>query len=569
MKRKIWMSVGCVMLAGLAGCQGGKKTVAESCWREAQKAQDFSGYVEENADRLDVEALKKEADAPESTLSQQFKAAALLAALEEQKSDGEDSAAYANGFLQKVTTEGEAFWVSLEEAFYPYDCFESLFMAADQIDAQTMTALISGIPDDSSYADGFRSAIGKWVEKNPAMIIEIGDVLMQEEFYSEWKADDWESTYFYSYTDQHQVWADNVDQAMAYVGYLRSSLLPRLESEFGEEEFKASSELTGEAYFDTKMTVDVPAELQLMEPATEGLPETIEVEGRKVAAFYRNLQEADFKDSPAALRVLGDFMLGLPEEEFPASLAEADYYLVLTPEYEYGEFYQDRSGNDTRIQEVTARTSIDLYEAGSGTYLKHLGTVQESPSSTIFKDTTEEGAQYPETTSADILSYIYHNVNQPDMYVTLLDNTVGIDSELKGGESVILGNWEITYQSAQIAASFDEGMFRYTAGDGNVFIRAEMTITNRGTKKDTFLPMVYDSSKDPIVQIFHPQSDSRYDCVDAVTDSRCLNDTSLEPGESESGEVIFEVPEEVAQGEEPVRLMVSLGRQNVLYLLGE
>ncbi len=39
-------------------------------------------------------------------------------------------------------------------------------------------------------------------------------------------------------------------------------------------------------------------------------------------------------------------MMGLSAEEFPASIEEADYYLVLTPDYQYGGYYQASDGSN-------------------------------------------------------------------------------------------------------------------------------------------------------------------------------------------------------------------------------
>ena len=60
-----------------------------------------------------------------------------------------------------------------------------------------------------------------------------------------------------------------------------------------------------------------------------------------------------------------------------------------------------------------------------------------------------------------------------------------------------------------------------------------------------------------------------YDCVDALSDDRCLNGTTLEPGESEDGELIFEVPAELAEGEGPLYAVVTRGSQRATYLLRE
>ena len=167
---------------------------------------------------------------------------------------------------------------------------------------------------------------------------------------------------------------------------------------------------------------------------------------------------------------------------------------------------------------------------------------------------------------ADVLSFIYHNLNNPDRYVTLIDHTEGKEAGLQGGEPVILGNWEITYHSGQIVKSFDEGLFRYTAKDGYQYVRAEISVKNLGAAEDIFLPLVYRVGEDPVVQIKDAAGKKSFDCVHAINDSRCLNSTLLQAGESKQGELIFEVPDRIL-GKKPLYVAVSLGNQRVKYQL--
>ncbi len=565
MKQKSLIAIVCLAAVCLTGCQ--KSALSESCWKSAKKADSLESYVREHADEIDVEALKTEAGSQDSTLSRQFKATALLCALESQSDPGYPvSSSYADSYLAKVNTEGEEFWKVLEESFYPHDDFQSIFAAADHLDAQTLTNLISGIPANSSYAEKFREAVGKYIRENPAKTAAAVPDLEKTEYFKDWSLDDWKRTYLYSYTEPGLIQTDTADEAIAYISCLRGSMLPMLEAEFGTEEFQEASELTNENYYSTNLTVTVADSLSLKEPDEASLPETIETEGKKIAAFYQNPHTEEFKDSPAPLRLLGDFMLSLPDEEYPQSLAEADYYLVLTPSYEYGDFYTDMSGKESKIQQVSSSTSVDLYESGTGTLLRHLGNVMEHPSSSIFEDLSEESAEYPELTASDILSYIYHHVNEPDSYAYLMDHTAG-KSELQAGESIILGNWEITYHSCKISQTFDSGMFRFTADDGMQIVRGEFTVANCGTESDTFLPTVYYTDQDPVVQISDADRENYYESVNALNDSRCLSNTSLEPGESRDGELIFQIPTELAQGTEPLCIVVSLDNRSVFYPL--
>lgn len=588
MKKRLLAVVGCLAAVCLTACQG--KSAADANWAAAKKTVSLEEYLKQEGSKIDVEALKKEADSEESSLSQQFKAAALLGGLEywnhieeenlaENTGEAKDknrgfqygypvSGPYASRFLENVNAGGDGFWPAFDEAFYPYDCFMPLLAAADGIDGQTVLKLLEGIPGDSRYGDKLEAAIDRWMEYHPVKMALTGGEFMDAAYFEDWDMDDWSSVYFYNISNPGSVQTDTAKEALTYISYLRGTMLPELEAEFGKDKIYKESQIEGQGYYDTKLAVTIGEALELQEPVQEGLPEVIETEGKTLAAFYRNPDTEEFKDASAPLRMMGDFMLTLADEEYPESVSDADYYLVLTPHYEYGDFYQLQTGKETKVRQVNSSTSIDLYEAKTGTFLRHLGNVMEKPAETVFKNSDVEALEYPKLVSADVLYYIYHNINEPEKYISLTDQITGLPSDLQAGEPVTLGGWEITYHSGKATKTFDDGIYRFTAKDGCQFVRAEFTVTNRRMKEATFLPMFYYPAEDPIVQVADATRETFYDSTDAPQIKRCLNEIFLAPGESREGELFFEVPEEVLQGEEPVYIAVSLGNRHVFYPLG-
>ena len=603
------IALGALMLLCFSGCSG-KGTVAEGYWKNAKKAKSLEEYVTANKDQMDMEALKQEASSGESSVSQKFKATALLCALEYQgqaaegsswinrafRIDYPDSSQYAEQYLACVNTQGEEFWKAIEDSFSPYDCFWPMVAAADQLDGQTVVNLINGIPDDSKYGSKWKEVMDQWVKEKPIAAVAAGDALAESGYYDQWTEDDWKSVYFHNSSRPDQIRAATMDEALAYIGYVRETLVPRLESGQNSSFLKSESSLMGENWFDTEMMVTVGETLELKEASenqqpeeapegesqgegeaapegetleegqgTEGEEQTagIQIEGKKVIACYRNLQSEEFKDYASPLQVMGDFMMGLPADEFPATAAEADYYLVLTPNLEYGEYYQTYGGSDTNVQQIVSSTSVDLYEASTGTLLHHIGNVMEMPPESIMT-TREQTVEYPDPTSADVLHYIYHHINEPDTYVTLLDHTSG-KSLLEKDEEIILGNWSIVYHSGDMIREFDEGMYRYTADDGYQFARCSFTITNKGTEEGGFMPMVYRVGEDPIVQMVNVNGDEEYDCVDLITSSKCLVGKYLDPGEVKEGMLYFQIPEDMADQTADLRIKVSLGKREVFY----
>lgn len=571
MKRFMVLLCGFLVCTGLSACAGGSRSKGDKYWSEARKAEDFGTYVTQNWTDFDLEALKQEFDSADSTQSQKFKAAALLCAREYQNKravDSEDSwtkgafsvdypesAQYAAQCLSMVA-EGEAFQESFEDAFWPHDYFWPILAAAEDLDGQTVTALWT-VDSEVSYGDKLKEAVEQWVEANPKAIITAGDALMEAGFYEDWGYQDWNRIYLNDYSDA--VEADSLQEALDYIIYMQK-VLPELEEE--SSTLRVESKVNGESYYNTKLMVAVENGPELKEGAGDTLLESIELEGKKVIALYRNLQSEEFEDSPAPLQVMGDFMFGLSAGEMPSAAEEADYYLVLTPNYEYGDFYQSDGGSETKIQEVRSSTSIDLFEAATGNLLCHVGNILENAPSRIFTSYDDESAQFPEVTGADVLSYIYHNIGTPDLYVALLDNLTG-KSQLEKEESVIVGDWEITYHSGELTDGFTHGIYAYEPGDGNVFAKGYFTITNKSTENAGFLPMIYTIGEDTVIELVDNSTGEVYECVDLLSYGKCLNGSYLDPGESEDGELFFQIPDGIDAAN--LSFAVSLGNQVVYY----
>lgn len=594
MKKRLLIAAGLLMIASLTACQGKAakdKTVSGAAWAAVKEADSLGDYIKEHGSELDMEALKAEADAADASLSQQFKATALLCTLEYRNSleaagtldtesdkltgssmfqyDYPVSSAYADKYLAKVNTDGEEFWKSITEESFPDDCLNPIFAAAGDLDGQTLVKFMKEAPESGMVHYYLEDAIDFWVKNNPGKLAKTGDALMENDYFADWTYYDWKQIFFHNSLKPNLVRADNADEALGYIAYLRTVFVPKLEPELGEDYFKMVSNLNSESYYTTGLAVTLGEELPLKEG--EGQQDTIEIEGKKVVAFYRNLQTGEFADSPAPLRLLGDFMLTLPETEVPKTLADADYWLVLTPSYEYGEYYHDTSGKETKIQEVYSTTSVDLYEAGTGAFMRHLGNVMEQPSAQIYKDLSEEAAQYPELIPADELSYIYHNINEPEKYATLTDNTTGLLSDIQKEEPVLMGKWQITYHSAQIKDSVEDSLYAYSPTEGCKFVIGEFTVANAGFYEDTFLPRfiqgVSYTSDTAYVRITDSTKANFYENLDPDTLTGALNRSPLKPGESKTGQLYFEVPNQVLESGEPLYFMVYRGNQKVYYPL--
>jgi len=203
-----------------------------------------------------------------------------------------------------------------------------------------------------------------------------------------------------------------------------------------------------------------------------------------VIAFYHSPENTEFPDAPGPLRIIGDFMLSLPADQFAATLEEADYYLVLRPNYVLGDYYDTGSSDSMVIQQAFSFTSIDLYEAATGIRLYHIGEVKESPGETIFTKLNDKTPrlQYPVMISADELLFMYWNINEVESYQHMLTPYIADQTALGVGDMARIESWEMLLDSHEITESFEDGRYIYTAADGNKYLRCRFTITNQYNK---------------------------------------------------------------------------------------
>lgn len=446
-------------------------------------------------------------------------------------------------------------------AFSPYDCYPPIFAAAKELDGPTLVNLLAGDPPGKTQ---FKEVIDQWVEQNPGKIVAVGEDLTKAGYFDKWAVSKWSSTFLHPTTNSYRIQADTVEDAFGYVAYLRDVMLPPLVEKNGMGFLVKPSEITGEDYFSSSVMIAVSNNsLTLQEPSDSGLPEAIELEGKTVAAFYYNPGTGEFDDQLPSLQLMGGFLLALPEEEVPATPAEADYYMVLTAHFERGDFYKGANGKDTGTQQVNSLTSVDLYDAASGAFLRHLGNLRELAPDTVYASYDDTSLQYPVPTKSDVLLHMYHNVNDPDAYISLADNSPVNGSTVEPGQPVLFGGWEITCHSARLVSEFEYGMYVFSADEGKQCVLADLTVTNRGLDPDTFLPVVYYPNEDPVLYVTGSDKENRYDCVDVMLYSPCLNNRTVEPGSSKEGELVFQIPDALAQSGEQLYIAITLGRQVV------
>ena len=146
--------------------------------------------------------------------------------------------------------------------------------------------------------------------------------------------------------------------------------------------------------------------------------------------------------------------------------------------------------------------------------------------------------------------------------------------EFERDEAILIGQWEITYHGCEIVDAFETSLSQYTADAGNQYVKAEITITNRGITSDSFLPATIsvgsDSWEDMNVYIVDFANETFYDCINQnIMNFGLFGKSTMEPGESMTGELVFEVPEDAIQEMEALYIAASRGRQVIVCPLEE
>lgn len=572
-----------VLIISLAACQGentaDSSKYPDTIWEKAVSGGGIRAYIKEHQDELDQEALSLAAGDDTISLNGQFKATVLLCELDYQKymaetdvgsqgdvfaADYPVSAAYANDFLSKAGTDTEAFWEALEPVESSFNYFLNLLAAAGSVSGETLVQLTAGRPEGySEYESSISKAVWQWLTGNPQHFTESAEALAQAGFFENQEFHELQSQFL----DDESIVLEDIDSGLAYIRTIRDTFIPMAEQDFPEdlERIRQTSELLGDVCYRTGLMVSIPDTLELNDEGETA--EAIAVEGKKIIAFYHNTRRQEYPDSPAPLRIIGDFMMALSPEQFPETPEAADYWLILTPNYVTGDFYQTSSGSSLQVQEVYSFTAVDLYEAG-GRLLRHVGVIKEKPPERTFYriDNEQLLLQYPSQVSADILTFIYQHINEPETFRYLMEAHSGDQTGLGVGDDAGIGTWEMLLNSYDLVNSFEEGNYRYTPEEGNKFLRCHFTITNHNNKTMSLFPLIYHIGTD-LCAVLKDGGGNSYQPLGGVHSSKYFSSTSFAAGESRSGYILFEVPADIAEDGTAISLEFSIKPQNVVYIL--
>ena len=124
-------------------------------------------------------------------------------------------------------------------------------------------------------------------------------------------------------------------------------------------------------------------------------------------------------------------------------------------------------------------------------------------------------------------------------------------------EEVEIGDWIATMTGYSFEDEWSDGFLTYSAGDGNKYLLVDLTVTNNGTKADTFVTKYYAYDGDIEAKIYY-QDKYEYtinNFMGSVGDD--LSSLSIKPLETKEGSLIFKVPDAVASEDGSVTMELT------------
>lgn len=124
-------------------------------------------------------------------------------------------------------------------------------------------------------------------------------------------------------------------------------------------------------------------------------------------------------------------------------------------------------------------------------------------------------------------------------------------------EEVEIGDWVATMTGYSFEDEWSDGFLTYSADDGNKYLLVDLTVTNNGTKANTFVTKYYAYDGDIKAKIYY-QDKYEYNInnfMGSVGDD--LSSLSIKPLETKEGSLIFKVPDAVASEDGSVTMELT------------
>lgn len=134
------------------------------------------------------------------------------------------------------------------------------------------------------------------------------------------------------------------------------------------------------------------------------------------------------------------------------------------------------------------------------------------------------------------------------------------------GNSAELKDWSINVSDVKIVDSIAGSLGSFSPKEeGNTYLQVFVTVDNIGKTADSFLPS-FAIGDDVIAKVLYSDG-YEFTASNLLGYTNDLHDSSINPLSSKTGEIVYEIPSQVADSEEALLLQFSSGNESVTFNL--
>ena len=135
------------------------------------------------------------------------------------------------------------------------------------------------------------------------------------------------------------------------------------------------------------------------------------------------------------------------------------------------------------------------------------------------------------------------------------------------GKKGTVGNWEINAKKVSAKQKIKNGKYYYfKPSKGNSFVIINMSVKNKGTKAENFLPRVGMRDKAVVATLYY-QEEYEYSATELMGYDKDLTTKSIQPLTKENGILVFEVPKKASKSMKELTLTFKVGDESISYAL--
>ncbi|MDE6567837.1 MAG: DUF4352 domain-containing protein [Lachnospiraceae bacterium] len=138
-------------------------------------------------------------------------------------------------------------------------------------------------------------------------------------------------------------------------------------------------------------------------------------------------------------------------------------------------------------------------------------------------------------------------------------------TQLKLGEKAQVGDWTFKVKKVSTKKMFKISDYSgYKPSDGNTFVCLSMSVENKGSEEEKFLPMMGLENKMVTATLIY-KDEYEYKPTDLSGYKKCLTNEFIKPLSKKSGLVVFDVPKKVAKNLKEATVKIGTVNENVVY----